>query len=167
MLGSFSGFGTPIVLLSLCGLLALLTHVVWVFKSGHVIWRSARPAPIRLALIAIVGATPIVGFYAAMLMPALARQDTLQRQPRRFWWISPLAAPLSVILCAQFSNLRYAPEDRGWNVFLGFIPGALAYYVFVQLIVYMAAQVMELSSSGPLATRTHILSACLIISTAV
>jgi hypothetical protein len=166
MLGSFSGIGSPLALLSLCILLALLAHVVWTVQSGGMIWRSARPTLVRLALITIVGVTPIVGFYAAMLLQALALPHSSRRQLERLWWGWLLAGPLSVTLFAQHSNLRYTPEDRGWSVFLGFIPGALSYYVVVQLVVYMAARVFGLSQRGPISTRTHLLSACLIISTA-
>jgi hypothetical protein len=167
MLGSFSGIGSPLVLLSLCVMLALLAHVVWAVQSGRMIWRSARSTPVRLALITIVGVTPIVGFYAAILLQSLAFPRSSRRQLQRLWWGNLLAAPLAVTLCAQLSNLRYTPEDRGWSVFLGFIPGALAYYVVVQLVVYMAAQVFGLSQRGPISTRTHLLSACLIVSTAL
>jgi hypothetical protein len=167
MIGTFSGIGPPLVLLFVCACVGLTTHVVWTIHIGGAIWRSDRSTLARLGLIAIVAATPVVGFYAAMLIRAAREGLNAWRPAPAFWWISPFAGLLAIILCAQLSNLRYVPTDRGWSVFLGFVPGMLAFYAVMQLIIYMAAQVAGLSRHGVLATRTHLLSAGLIIAMAL
>ena len=50
---------------------------------------------------------------------------------------------------------------------LGFVPGFLAFYAATQLIVFMAASVFGLSQRGFLSSRTHLLSASILLAVGV
>jgi hypothetical protein len=164
MIGSGWGQGAGALLLLYTGLLVLgiATHLIWSYRTGRTVWRSGRALLPKVMLIGLAVATPIVGFYASILI-----QHVRQRQPhpakRLRTLIMPAAGLCAVMACAVEANLRYSQEYRSWSNVIGFLPGFLALYVVMQAIIHMAASVFGLTRNGVFASRTHLVSVGLLL----
>jgi hypothetical protein len=143
-------------------LLGVVTHLVWSYRTGRAVWRSDRALLAKVALIGLAVATPVVGFYGLRLIQHL-RQQQPQSATRLRAFIMPALGLCAVAACAVDANMRYSPEYRSLATIIGFLPGFLALYVVMQLIIYMAASVFGLTQCGLFASRMHLVSAGLML----
>jgi hypothetical protein len=163
MIGGLQG-NWALILLLYAGLLALAiaAHSVWVWHIGRDVWRSSHHTAYKMALTTLLIVTPVIGFYALKVMRHL-RLPLRETKLRMRDLAMPAIAFSTVLACAVAQTMRYAPDFRSVETMLGFIPGFLALYGAVQLIVFMAASVFGLSQHGFLSSRTHLVSALILL----
>ncbi len=153
-----------LVLYAALFVLAVVAHLSWMRGVVPLVWGSKRSLPSKLGLIALAAATLVVSFYAVTLLQYVRR--SLPRSVLSRWAvIMPAIGLCTVLACAVSSVMRYSPQFRTLSTMLGFIPGFLAFYVVMQLVIYMAARVFRLSHRGIFATRTHLVSATVLLAT--
>jgi hypothetical protein len=167
MMGGLHG-NWALVLLLYAVLLAVAigTHVVWVTRIARDVWYLGHHTAYKIALIALLIVTPVVSFYAVTILQHLRgplRGATLGRRDL----VMPAIGFLAVLACAFAQIMNYSSDYRTLPTMLGFIPGFLAFYGAMQLIVYMAASVFGLSKRGFLSSRTHLVSASILLATGV
>lgn len=168
MIGSLQGnWAFFLLCCAVLFVIAVAAHVVWAWRIGGGIWRSDRPIPLRLMLMALATVTPIVAFYATRLLhirthPAISG-DTTRRTFRLRALLMPALGLSAVLAFALAATFRYSPQFRSLQVFLGFIPGILSFYIVMQLILFMAATVFGFSRRGILTSRTHLVSVVVIL----
>jgi hypothetical protein len=167
MMGGLHG-NWALLLVLYAGLLALAiaSHIVWVNRKARVFWRSSHNTPYKVALIALLIMTPVVGFYATRIVRHL-RPTQRRARPGIGDLTMPFMGAFTVLACAFLNTMRYSPDFRTWQAILGFVPGFLAFFGVMQLIVFMAASVFGLSQRGFLSSRTHLLSALMMLATSV
>jgi hypothetical protein len=167
MLGTgIQGVGIFYLLYGALFFLAIATHMVWASRIALAVWNSGWSLPLKRALIMTVTVTRILGFYGGMIIRYF-RQPARPLTVTRWTFIMPLLAPAAVLVFAIGDDLRYTPSDWSWSNVAGSIPGILAFYIVMQVILYMAACVFRLSHNGPLASRTHLISAMTVVTIAL
>jgi hypothetical protein len=167
MMGGLHGnWALLLVLYAVLLAVAIGAHVVWVWRMTRDVWRSGDHTAYKTALTTLLIVTPIVGFYAIRTIPHLRAPFHGSRLGIRNLVMSAMAAA-TVLACAAVQIMRYSPGDRTLQAMLGFIPGFLALYAAMQLIMFMAASVSGLSQRGFLSSRTHLLSASILLAAGV
>jgi hypothetical protein len=157
------GYGLVIAYYFLLLCIALIAHGVWVERAGRSVWHWRKPLPARLAVIATAAMTPLIGFYAALVIQRFRRPSAF-RPPASQWTIIMPGLALCVILyLAMQQNWRYTEATRSWENVIRFLPGYFAFYCATQAVLYMAARVFGLSRRGPLATRVHLVSIAAVV----
>jgi RsiW-degrading membrane proteinase PrsW (M82 family) len=145
---------------------AMTAHLVWVRRIARDVWRSSRHTAAKMALTTLLIVTPVISFFAVTIVRHFRgplRGATLGRRDL----VMPGIGALTVLACALSQTMRYSPDYRTWQTMLGFVPGFLAFYGVMQLIVYMAASVFGLSQRGFLSSRTHLVSVSILLATGV
>jgi hypothetical protein len=146
--------------------LAITAHIVWVVRIARDVWRSRHHNIYKLVLMALLIVTPVVSFYAVTFLQYL-RGPLRGATPGRRDLLMPAIGLLAVFACAFYHTMRYAPDFRTWQTMLGFIPGFLAVYGVMQVVMFMATSVFGLSQRGFLSSRTHLLSAAITLAAGV
>jgi hypothetical protein len=145
---------------------AITAHIVWVRRIARDVWRSGHHTAYKMALTMLLIVTPVVSFYAVKVLrdlPSRLRGATLGMRDL----VMPAIGFLAVLACAFAQIMNYSPVYRTWQTMLGSVPGFLAFYGAMQLIVYMAATVFGLSNRGFMSSRTHLVSASILLATGV
>ena len=142
---------------------ALVAHLVWLWRTAQDIWVWQQPTVLRLMVILAAAVTPVIGFYVSLAIQYV--RDPLARQSKANLWtlIMPVVAVCAVLSATGLHELRYTEESRSWASALRFLPGFLAFYVATQLVLHMAARVFRFSRNGPLATRVHVVTCAILL----
>jgi hypothetical protein len=167
MIGGLQGnWALILVLYAVLAILAIAAHIVWAWRIGRKVWHSGRSHASKLALMTLAAATPVVGFYVAMELQR-RRHASASAESSAGGLIMPAIGLCTVGAGAVRETLRYTPDGRSLAAMVGFIPGFLTYYVLMQLILFMAASVFGFSRGDFLVSRTHLLSAAILLATAL
>ncbi len=164
--GLYGNWGLFLIIYAGLIALAIGAHVVWVRRSARDVWRSSHPAASKVALTILLIVTPVVGFYATLVMRRL-RPPLHGARFGKGDLAMPAAAAFTLLACALSQTMNYAPDFRTWQTLLGLVPGFLAFYAAMQSIVYMASSVFGLSQRGFLSSRTHLLSESILLAAGV
>jgi hypothetical protein len=142
---------------------ALVAHGLWTVRTCRAIWLWKRPVAARLAVIMAAAFTPVVSFYSALIIQHLRRPTALRLTVSKWTFIMPALAVGVVLYLALQQNWRYTEATQSWNNVVRFLPGYLAFYCVIHVVLYMAARVFGLAHAGPLATKVHLVSMAVIV----
>jgi hypothetical protein len=157
------GYGLFVLLYGVLFCIALVAHGVWLVRQARVVWRWKQPLAPRLVVIVAAAVTPVVGFYARLVIQRLRQWPARQFSITGWTLVMPAIALSVIAFVAIGEDARYTEATRSWANVIGFLPGILAFYVTVQIVLYMAARVSGLTRHGPLATRVHLVSSAIVL----
>lgn len=145
-----------ILALALASLLLTVSHAAWVAQVVERVRVAPFSAPAKAAVIAAAALTPLVGFYAALLLER--RRSPPSERPRAgaMSVIMPAIVVAALFAMAWRLDAQYIPSDRSWeNVGRSFLHLGVLYVLF-HAVIYMAARVFGLTRRGPLATLANL-----------
>jgi hypothetical protein len=163
MIPAAYGYGLFVAYYAALFCLALVAHTVWAMRTARAVWRQPWPKPARLFVIAAAVLTPVIGFYAALVMMYARRKPALRIAPGPWSLIMPTLAAGTALLSSLRQNWRYTETDQSWENVIRFFPGYLAFYGVTFAVIYMAARVFGFSHRGPLATRVHLVAMAVLL----
>ncbi len=155
-----------LVLYSVLIALAMGAHVVWVWRVVRDVRRSNHGIASKILLTALLIMTPVISFYAIRLVRQLGAPFQCTKLGMRDL-VMPATGVAAGLACALHQTMNYSPDFRTWQTMLGFVPGYLALYMIMQLIIFMAASVFGRSERGFLSSPTHLVSALILLANAV
>lgn len=168
----FGGTGMgALTIMMLVGLWTLhmfvIAHIGWIVKFSGQTWKRAEPVWQKLARIAAVIVTPVIGFYA---VEAVRHYRTPPEERPRLEKRRLILPAIALCLHIYFIIIVFTRPDMAAQGIIGSLTTFLtiwAYYLALFLPHHMLARVVTLSKHGPITTYVHWLPLTMIAILAV